>query len=107
VAEPTIDIEAIAAVLPRRIHEVMERYVAEIPDHAALIEDGTVWSYRDLDRHVREVAGHLGSLGVRPGDRVMIVSENCIALGRCCWRRAGSTPGRSSPIRGYRRASST
>src|SRR5882757_5739687 len=58
----------------------MDRYVAEIPDHAALIEDGTVWSYRDLDRHVREVAGHLGSLGVRAGDRVMIVSENCIAL---------------------------
>jgi len=80
VAEPTIDIEAIAAALPRRIHEVMDRYVAEIPDHAALIEDGTVWSYRDLDRHAREVAGHLVSLGVRAGDRVMIVSENCIAL---------------------------
>jgi long-chain acyl-CoA synthetase len=80
VAEPTIDIEVIAATLPRRIHQVMDRYVAEIPDHAALIEDGTVWSYRDLDRHVREVAEHLASLGVRAGDRVMIVSENCIAL---------------------------
>jgi long-chain acyl-CoA synthetase len=31
---------------------------------------------------------------------MMIVSENCIALAACCWRRAGSTPGRSSPIRG-------
>src|SRR5260370_10653504 len=72
--------EASGAALPRRIHEVMDRHVVEIPDHAALIEDGTVWSYRDLDRHVREMAGHLGSLGVRAGDRVMIVSENCIAL---------------------------
>jgi acyl-CoA synthetase (AMP-forming)/AMP-acid ligase II len=75
-----MDIEAIATAPHGRIHEVMDRYVAEIPDHAALIEDGTVWSYRDLDRHVREVAAHLTSLGVRPGDRVMIVSENCIAL---------------------------
>jgi long-chain acyl-CoA synthetase len=80
VAQPIIDIEAIATALPHRIHEVMDRYVAETPDRAALIENGTVWSYRDLDRHVREVAGHLGSLGIRAGDRIMIVSENCIAF---------------------------
>src|SRR5258708_1526755 len=58
----------------------MDRHVVEIPDHAALIEDGTVWSYRDLDRHRPDMARDLGSLGVRAGDRVMIVSENCIAL---------------------------
>ena len=35
-----MEIEAIATAPHRRIHEVMDRYVAEIPDHAALIEDG-------------------------------------------------------------------
>ena len=75
-----IDIEEIAASLPRRLHAVMDRYVTETPDHIALIEDGVSWTYRDLDRHVRNVAHSLSSLGVRAGDRMMIVSENCIAL---------------------------
>lgn len=75
-----IDIEEIAASLPRRLHAVMDRYVTETPDHIALIEDGVSWTYRDLDRHVRDVAHSLSSLGVRAGDRMMIVSENCIAL---------------------------
>ena len=52
----------------------------EAPDQIALIEDGVAWSYRDLDRHVTEIATVLSSLGVRAGDRMMIVSENCIAL---------------------------
>ena len=75
-----IDIEEIAASLPRRLHAVIDRYAVEAPDHVALIEDGRSWSYRDLDKHVRDVALHLSSLGVRAGDRMMIVSENCIAL---------------------------
>jgi long-chain acyl-CoA synthetase len=78
VTELTID--AIAASLPRRIHEAMNRYVADTPEQVALIEDGASWRYRDLDRHVAEIAEHLTSLGFRPGDRMMIVSENCIAL---------------------------
>jgi long-chain acyl-CoA synthetase len=79
-AELTFDIDAIVTSLLRRIHEVMDRHVVGMPEQVALIEDGASWSYRDLDRHVREIADHLTSLQVRPGDRIMIVSENCIAL---------------------------
>jgi long-chain acyl-CoA synthetase len=75
-----IGIDEIAASLPRRMHAVIDRFVKETPDHVALAEDGAAWSYRDLDKHVRDVAHQLSVLGVRPGDRVMIVSENCIAL---------------------------
>ena len=75
-----IDIDEIAAGLPRRIHEVTARWVAETPDHVALVEDGASWTYRELDRHVAEVAAVLASLGIRAGDRMIIVSENCIAL---------------------------
>ena len=70
----------IAALLPRRMHEVMDRFVQDSPDHIALVEDGSAWSYRELDKHVGELARQLASLGVRAGDRMMIVSENCIAL---------------------------
>jgi long-chain acyl-CoA synthetase len=38
------------------------------------------WTYRELHQSVGEVAAALRALGVRPGDRLMIVSENCIAL---------------------------
>ncbi len=66
--------------LPNRIHEVFDRHVAATPDHVALIEDGAALTYRELDRAVRETASALDDLGIRSGDRVLIVSENCIAL---------------------------
>jgi long-chain acyl-CoA synthetase len=75
-----IDLALIAAGLPRRLHESADRYVAESPDHIALIEDGAAWTYQELDRSVAEIAANLRSLGVRPGDRMIIVSENCMAL---------------------------
>src|SRR6266404_1299528 len=75
-----IDLAEIAAGLPGRIHEVIDRHVAESPDRVALIEDGASWSYRELDRSVADIAAGLKSLGVRAGDRMIIVSENCIAL---------------------------
>jgi long-chain acyl-CoA synthetase len=77
-AEPTI--EEITASLPRRLHEVMAPYAATAPERIALIEDGARWTYRELERNVRQLAEQLAAFGVRPGDRMMIVSENCIAL---------------------------
>ena len=58
-----IDIEKIATSLPRRLHAVVDRFVKETPDHVALTEDGVAWSYRELDKHVHEVARELSSLG--------------------------------------------
>jgi long-chain acyl-CoA synthetase len=68
------------AGLPRRIHEVIDRHAAETPDCLALSEDGNEWSYGKLHRSVGEIAEGLRALGVRAGDRMMIVSENCVAL---------------------------
>src|SRR6266540_5278053 len=75
-----IDIDEIAAGLPRRSHEVAADHVDNAPHQIALVEDGATWTYSDLDRRVAEIAAVLSSLGVRAGDRMMIVSENCIAL---------------------------
>src|SRR5260370_19270559 len=68
------------AELANRIHKVIDRYAKETPDGPALIEDGNALSYRELDRTVKETAEALGALGIRGGDRMMLVSENCIAL---------------------------
>jgi len=66
--------------LPGRIHEVMDRHVVATPDRPALVDDGTTLTYRALDRSVRLVAETLRALGIRAGDRMMIVSENSIPL---------------------------
>jgi acyl-CoA synthetase (AMP-forming)/AMP-acid ligase II len=75
-----LDLSEITAGLPGRIHQVVDRHVAVSANRTALIEDGASWSYRELDRSVADIAAGLESLGVRAGDRMVIVSENCIAL---------------------------
>jgi long-chain acyl-CoA synthetase len=71
---------SILASLPNRIHQVFDRHVAATPDNVALTEDGKTLSYREFDRAVTGTADALRELGIRAGDRVLIVSENCIAL---------------------------
>jgi long-chain acyl-CoA synthetase len=75
-----INLDEIAVGLPSRIHEVTAKQVAEAPDRIALVENGASWSYRDLEQRVRQIATVLSSLEIRAGDRMIIVSENCIAL---------------------------
>jgi acyl-CoA synthetase (AMP-forming)/AMP-acid ligase II len=76
----TISVDEIAVGLPSRIHDVTAGPVAKAPDRIALVEDAVSWSYRDLEQRVGEIAVVLSSLGIRAGDRMIIVSENCIAL---------------------------
>jgi acyl-CoA synthetase (AMP-forming)/AMP-acid ligase II len=75
-----IDIDQLAAALPRRLHLGAEPHIAEAPKRTALVEDGRSWTYGELGRNVAAIADHLTALGVRAGDRMIIVSENCIAL---------------------------
>jgi len=71
-----ISLVEIAAESPCRIHQVLEAHVSSTPDRVALVEARASWTYLELDRSVAA----LKSLGVRAGDRMIIVSENCIAL---------------------------
>ena len=66
--------------LPNRIHEVIERYVTATPDAIAVVEDGEALTYRQFDRAVTGATEALREFGIRAGDRVLIVSENCISL---------------------------
>ena len=66
--------------LPHRIHEVMDPHVVASPDRTALIDDNATLTYRELDRAVGGTVDALRALGIRAGDRVMLVSENSIPL---------------------------
>ncbi len=70
----------LVAELPERLStRVLE--LAELQPQQEAIVDGEVrWSYAELAEQVRAAVTWLASLGVRPGDRLMTVSENCRAL---------------------------
>ena len=69
-----------AEELPRRVHEIYQPFVREAPDHAAFVEGDRTWTYREFSDAVDLVAQELVGLGIRPGDRIMIASENSVAL---------------------------
>ncbi len=74
------DVERMLASLPRRIHDIVSLNVARDPRAEALREGESAWTYADLAEATRAAASQLVAAGVRPGDRVMIVGENCAAL---------------------------
>ncbi len=55
--------------------ELFERQAERTPDAVAVIYEEERWTYRDLLRRSRQIAGFLRKQGVRPGDRVAILDE--------------------------------
>jgi long-chain acyl-CoA synthetase len=63
--------------LPERISDVINPWSERLPEQPALVEASGTWTYRQLATVVSGVRRWLVDSGVRPGDRVMLVSENC------------------------------
>jgi len=72
------DLPALLAALPERIDAIPRAVAARTPDAPALVETGRTLTYARLvaaiDRHAELLRAH----GVRPGDRVLLVAENCV-----------------------------
>ncbi len=66
--------------LPRRISTRPLEWAKKEPHRPAVIEDEVNWTYGDLAEAVQEAKNLLVGLGVWPGDRVLIVNENCRAF---------------------------
>ncbi len=73
-------IPAILNSLPNRISDVVEPWAERLPDHPALVEAAGAWTYRQFASAIAASRTWLLDSGVRPGDRVMIVCENCRAF---------------------------
>lgn len=58
-----------------RIHQLIDGKQAS--DLAVIDHDGACLSYGDLADAARAASASLGSYGVRPGDRVVVLAENC------------------------------
>src|SRR5579864_5473350 len=66
--------------LPDRISDVVKPWAERLPEQPALTEASGTWSYRQLAIAVSDAERWLVESGVRPGDRVMLVCENCRAF---------------------------
>jgi acyl-CoA synthetase (AMP-forming)/AMP-acid ligase II len=72
--------DKILAELPDRISDIIKPFVCHSPEHPALVQGDVTWTYAELAAVVADTALILELYDIRPGDRVMIVSENSLAL---------------------------
>ena len=63
-----------------RIHQLMAPWVADTPDAPAVRDAHQSLTYAQLDAAARAAQAHLEGLGLRSGDRLLVVGENCVAL---------------------------
>ena len=77
---PEINASELLQSLPKNVSDVTKPWIERMPDHLAVVETSRSWTYRQLDDAVSRTRAWLRDSGVRPGDRVMVVCENCRAL---------------------------
>src|SRR6267378_7739766 len=65
---------------PDRISDVIKPFARQSPEHPALVQGDVTWTYAELAAVVADAVIILKLYDIRPGDRVMIVSENSLAL---------------------------
>jgi long-chain acyl-CoA synthetase len=64
-----------------RIHHLLDKWIASEPDALALRDPSNSLTYAQLDKAADSVVEQLISLGVRAGDRVLVIGENCALQG--------------------------
>lgn len=69
----------VMADLPKRISTRPLEWAKKTPDAPALVDGDVTWTYAQLAEAVGEAKALLMGLGVWPGDRLMVVGENCCA----------------------------
>jgi len=74
------DVPEILNSLPVRISDAVSYWAEHSPDRPALVEGSSTWTYRQLASSVIRTSAWLLASSVRPGDRVMLVCENCRAF---------------------------
>jgi long-chain acyl-CoA synthetase len=79
----------ILATLPAHINDAIKPWVAKTPKHPALVESSGSWTYAEFAAVIGETQEWLSQSGIRPGDRVMVVGENCRAFAAVLFAIAG------------------
>ncbi|MBZ0331994.1 acyl--CoA ligase [Halomonas sp. ANAO-440] len=70
----------LVAELPERLSSRVLVNAERLPDRPALVDGHVRWCYAELGREIQAAVEWLVESGIRPGDRIMTVGENCRAL---------------------------
>jgi acyl-CoA synthetase (AMP-forming)/AMP-acid ligase II len=74
------DIPRLLSSLPSRIDDIVALQAARMPEGEALREGERASTFAQLEASTAAVAQRLAAAGVLPGDRMLVVGENCAAL---------------------------
>ena len=66
--------------LPGRLEGIPARWASARGAALALADVRGEWTWRELEHGRKQLAELLLTLGIRAGDRVMVVGENCATL---------------------------
>lgn len=72
--------DELVSQLPRRVSDKINSWIRNSPTATALQEEKRTWNYAQLGQAISAAREHLEKHGVRPGDRIMLIAENCCAL---------------------------
>ncbi|WKB54262.1 class I adenylate-forming enzyme family protein [Eleftheria terrae] len=78
-AAASVDAGSTCPVLPARLHQVIDRWARDTPSAPALEDATQQLSYAELQQRVAAAGKRLAAAGLRPGDRLLVVAENCAA----------------------------
>ncbi len=77
-------VEQLVRTLPERISSPLFKWQQQRPDAVAVRDHlGHVCTFAQLAERVQQCLEDFRALGVRPGDRVLLINENCVALAVC------------------------
>ena len=66
--------------MPTHLPNWLAHRATVLPDHPALLADGVVWSFTDLNELATRMARRLLAQGAQPGERVALLLRNSPAL---------------------------
>lgn len=74
------DVADVIAELPQRVSHKVWEWIEKTPTRDAVIDRKKHWTYADLGHAINRAKKHLTDHGVVPGDRLMVVIENCCPI---------------------------
>ncbi len=72
--------DEILSQLPQRLSHGVLRWATQTPDQVAIVAEDCQLTYAELAAAVEQTRQQLATTGLRPGDRVMLIAENCAQL---------------------------
>ena len=74
---PDPEPRALLAALPSRLHDAVFAQAARAASALAVSDSSGAWNFAELETAARSAASWLVTAGVRGGDRVVLITENC------------------------------